>query len=278
MKIDIVEMTPTKAQLVFTDTNPTFVNALRRIITADVPKMAIDNVEFHLGPIMDEGGQAYESITPLFDEILSHRLSLVPVPTDLDTFVFRSKCSCNGEGCPSCTIMYSLNKKGPCTVYSGDLEPIGSEKFRVKDDLIPIVKLAHDQALLVYATAELGTGKQHAKWQAALGAGYRYSAKITIKHDKCDLGASCVEVCPKDVLVKEDKKVVAKHPENCNLCGACMEVCEAGVIKVEGDPSKMHFRFETDGSLTAKDLLVRGLKTLEERFENLREQISKLEE
>ena len=178
MKIDIVEMTPTKAQLVIHDTNPTFVNALRRIITADVPKMAIDNVEFHLGPIMDEGGQAYESITPLFDEIVAHRLSLIPIPTDLDTFVFRSKCSCNGEGCPSCTIMYSLNKKGPCTVYSGDLEPIGSEKFRVKDDLVPIVKLAHDQALLVYATAELGTGKQHAKWQAALGAGYRYFAKI----------------------------------------------------------------------------------------------------
>ncbi|MGD9963710.1 MAG: DNA-directed RNA polymerase subunit D, partial [Thermoplasmata archaeon] len=57
MKIDIVEMTPTKAQLVINDTNPTFVNALRRIITSDVPKMAIDNVEFHLGPIMDEGGQ-----------------------------------------------------------------------------------------------------------------------------------------------------------------------------------------------------------------------------
>jgi DNA-directed RNA polymerase subunit D len=202
----------------------------------------------------------------------------VPIPTDLDSFVFRSKCSCGGEGCPSCTIMYSLNKKGPCTVYSGDLEPIGSDKFRVKDDLIPIVKLAEDQALLVYATAELGTGRQHSKWQAAIGAGYRYAAKITIKHDKCDLGASCVEVCPKDVLVKEDKKIVVKHPERCNLCGACVESCEAGVIKVEGDQTKVHFRFETDGSLTAKDLLVRGLKALEERFENLREQISKLEE
>lgn len=278
MKIDIVEMTPTKAQLVISDTNPTFVNALRRIIVSDVPKMAIDNVEFHLGPIMDESGQAYESITPLFDEILSHRLSLVPIPTDLDAFVFRSKCSCNGEGCPSCTVMYSLNKKGPCTVYSGDLEPIGSDKFRVKDDLIPIVKLADDQALLVYATAELGTGRRHAKWQAALGAGYRYFAKITIKNDKCDLGGSCVSACPKGVLAKEGKKIVVKHLENCNLCGACVEVCDVGCIKVEGDESKVLFRFETDGALTAKDLLIRGLKTLEERFETLREQVSHLEE
>jgi DNA-directed RNA polymerase subunit D len=278
MKIDIMEMTPTKAQFVISDTNPSFANALRRTITADVPKMAIDNVEFHLGPIMDESNQAYESVSPLFDEMVAHRLSLVPIPTDLEVFTFRSQCTCKGEGCPSCTIMYSMNKKGPCTVYSGDLEPLGSDKFRVKDDLIPIVKLNDDQALLVYATAELGTGRQHAKWQAALGVGYRYFAKIEINRDKCDIGGSCVKVCPKGVLVKEDKKIVVKHPEKCNLCNSCVEVCDAGVIKVTPDPSKILFRFETDGSLTAKEVLTRGLKALEEKFDNLREQVSKLED
>ena len=278
MKIDIVEMTQTRAQLVISDTNPSFTNALRRTIISEVPKMAIDNVEFHLGPIMDEKGQAYESVSPMFDEIVAHRLSLVPVPTDLEAFNFRAKCTCNGEGCPNCTVMYSLNKKGPCTVYSGDLEPVGDAKFRTKDDLIPIMKLADDQALLIYATAELGTGKQHAKWQAALGAGYRYFAKIEIDHSKCDLGGSCVKVCPKGVLTKEDKKIVAKHPEKCNHCNSCVEVCDAGVIKVTSDPSKILFRFETDGSLPAKTVLVKGLKILEERFETLREQVSALEE
>ena len=278
MKIDIVEMTQTRGQLVISDTNPSFANALRRTIVADVPKMAIDNVEFHLGPIMDEKGQAFESVSPMFDEILSHRLGLVPVPTDLETFNFRAKCTCNGEGCPNCTIMYSLNKKGPCTVYSGDLEPVGDPKFRIKDDLIPLVKLADDQALLIYATAELGTGKQHAKWQAALGAGYRYFARIEIDLSKCDLGGSCVKVCPKGVLSKEEKKIVAKHLEKCNLCNSCVEVCDAGVVKVTADPSKILFRFESDGSLPAKEILLRGLKTLEERFEGLREQISTLGE
>jgi DNA-directed RNA polymerase subunit D len=278
MKIDLIEMTPTRAQFVISDTSPAFANALRRTIVSDVPKMAIDNVEFHLGPIMDEKGTAFESVSPMFDEIVSHRLGLIPIPTDLETFNFRAKCACKGEGCPSCTIMYSLNKKGPCTVYSGDLEPIGDAKFRIKDDLIPIMKLADDQALLIYATAELGTGKQHAKWQAALGAGYRYFAKIDIDQAKCDIGGSCVKVCPKGVLAKEERKIVAKHPEKCNLCNACVEVCDAGVIKVTGDPAKVLFRFETDGSLTAKDVLLRGLKNLEERFEGLREQISTLEE
>lgn len=278
MKIDITEMTPNKAEFVISDTSPAFANALRRIISSDVPKMAIDNVEFHLGPIMDEKGTAFESVSPMFDEVVAHRLSMIPVPTDLETFNFRSKCSCNGEGCPSCTIMYSLNKKGPCTVYSGDLEPIGDAKFRIKDDLIPIVKLADDQALLVYATAELGTGRQHAKWQAAVGAGYRFFAKIEINHAKCDLGGSCVKVCPKGVLAKEEKKIVAKHPEKCNLCRACVEVCDASVIKVTPIPGKILFRFETDGSLQAKEVLIKGFKILEEKYDGLREQISTLEE
>lgn len=277
MKINVIEMTPTKAEFVIADTNPTFANAMRRTIVADVPKMAINNVEFHLGPIMDEGSQAYESISPLFDEVVAHRLSLVPIPTDLEQFNFREKCACGGEGCPSCTIMYSLNKKGPCTVYSGDLEPLGSENFRVKDDLIPIVKLADDQALLVYATAELGTGRQHAKWQATVGAGYRYFAKIDIDSTKCDVGCSCAEICPKDVLAKDGRKIVVKHPDKCNLCKSCVEMCETEAISITEDPSKILFRFETDGSTPAKDVLLKGLKMLEERFEQVREQISSLE-
>jgi len=282
MKIDIVEMTPTKAQFVINETDPSFANALRRTLVSDVPKMAIDGVELHLGPIMDEKGEGeFESTSPLFDEMVAHRLGLVPIPTDLDAFTFKSKCSCSGEGCANCTIMYSLNKKGPCTVYSGDLEPVEAQKgskFRVKDDLIPIVKLAANQALLIYATAELGTGKQHAKWQAAIGAGYRYFGIIEIDRDKCDVGGSCVDVCPKGVLVKEGKKIVVKHPERCNLCNSCVDACDAGVIKVKGDPTKIMFRFETDGSLTAKDALIRALKILDERFDGLREKVSALEE
>src|SRR6266571_693601 len=99
---------------------------------ADVAKSkAIEDVEFHLGTVQDESGKEYESLSPMFDEILSHRLGMVPIPTDLDLFVRRDKCTCGGEGCPSCTIMFVLNKKGPCTVYSGDLEPVADPKWRV---------------------------------------------------------------------------------------------------------------------------------------------------
>src|SRR2546427_8815026 len=151
---------------------PTFVNAIRRTLLSDVPKMAIEDVEFHLGPIRAEDGKENESVAPLFDEMTSHRLGLVPIPTDLQLFVPRATCpTCHGEGCPACTIIYSLNKRGPGVVTSGDLEPIGDSKLKPKDAKIPIVKLGDGQALLIYATAILGTGKEHAKWQVAPGVG-----------------------------------------------------------------------------------------------------------
>lgn len=274
MKIEIQEMTPTRGKIVFSDTDPSIVNAIRRTMIADVPKMAIETVEFHMGAIMDDEGKEYESGSPLFDEIIAHRLGLIPIPTDLELFGPRDKCSCEGEGCTNCTIMYSLNKKGPATVYSGDLEPLGDSKFKIKDDLIPILKLRERQAILAYATAQLSTGKEHAKFSPASGVGYRYSANISIDASKCDLDEACVEICPKDVFVREGKKISIAHPEKCNLCMACVEECEIGCVHVEEDSTRIVFKYETDGAINAKELLLHTLKILNEKFENFREMIS----
>jgi len=277
MKLEIQEMTATKGTIVFSETDPSVVNAVRRTMMVDVPKMAIEKIEFHMGAIMDEEGKEYESISPLFDEIVAHRLGLLPVPTDLETFVTKENCTCNGEGCPSCTIMYSINKKGPCTVYSGDLEPLGGAKFGIKEDLIPIVKLMDGQAILAYATAQISIGKEHAKYSPVCGAGYRYSAKIKLNSSKCDLDEACIEHCPKDVFVKEAKKIVIAHPERCNLCMACVEKCEMDCLKVEEDPSRIIFSYETDKSMSAKELILIALKILEDKFEIFRDSVSSLE-
>lgn len=277
MKISILEMTDTSARIVLEDTTPHFANALRRTLLADIPKMAIEDVELHLGPIRDEDGEEYESVTPLFDEILAHRLGLLPVPTDLELFVRRDECKdCGGEGCPNCTIMYSLNKKGPCMVYSRDLEPVGDPSLKIKDPNIPLVKLGEGQAILVYATAILGTGKEHAKWQVASGVGYKYFPTIEIDRKKCDLCGSCVDICPRGILSIGKKKLEIKDLENCNMCRECVEACTSGAITVESDPTKIIFQFETDGSLTAERALFYGLKLLEEEFADLDRKIRAL--
>ncbi len=276
MKLEFRELTETKGLVVIDDSSPSMVNALRQTLVSDIPKMAIEYVEFHLGPIRDQDGREYESISPLFDEILSHRLGMVPIPTDLDFFSFREECECEGEGCPKCSIMYVLNKKGPCTVYSGDLEPVGDSSLKIKEDLIPLVKLSEGQAPLIYATAILGTGREHAKWQVCHGVGYKYYPEIKIDAKKCDKGGSCVRICPRDVLVEGDKKIEVADAEACTLCMSCIEECEPGAIKVKGNPSKFVLTFETDGSVSAKRALQYALDLLAGKAEGFREGVSSL--
>jgi DNA-directed RNA polymerase subunit D len=277
MDLKIIDLTDTHAKFIISGTRPDMANALRRTLMTEVPKMAIETVEFHLGPIRDEDGKEYESVSPLFDEIIAHRLGLVPVPTDPELYVEKDQCTCNGEGCPNCTIMYSLNKKGPCEVYSGDLEPLGSQELRVKDELIPIVKLGPKQALLVYASANLGIARKHAKWQVTSGTSYRYYPKVTIDMAKCDAGdAACITVCPRKVLAKKEGKLVVEDLEACTLCMACVDACSHGALEVEGDATKFLFEFETDGSLTARDTLRKALDILEKKFDGFREDVSNL--
>ncbi|MFW6304220.1 MAG: DNA-directed RNA polymerase subunit D [Candidatus Saliniplasma sp.] len=278
MKLEDKQLGARKAKLVVSNVNPPLINSLRRALIADVPKLAIEDVEFHLGSIGSEDeDKEYESNTPLFDEIIAHRLGMIPIPTDLELFNFRDECEkCEGEGCPNCTIIYSLSKKGPCTVYSGDLNPVGETELRVVDDLIPIVKLEDDQAILLYATAELGTAKEHAKWQPTSGVGYKYYPKIEFDEDKCDQCGECVEACPVDILEINDDKINVTDIEECTLCKSCVDVCDTGGIDVQGREDKFILRYETDGSLTAEDTLKKSLEVLDEKFDDFINMIDEL--
>ncbi len=273
MDIEVKILKDREAKLLVSNTNPPMVNALRRVLIADVPKLAIEDIEFHLGTIGDEmEDKEYESSAPLFDEIIAHRLGMLPIPTDLELFDFRDRCDeCEGEGCPNCTIIYSLNKKGPCTVYSGDLIPVGENDLRPVDDLIPLVKLDDTQALLIYATAELGTAKQHAKWQPTNGVAYKYYPEIEIDQDSCNLCGECVESCPKEVLDIEDEELIIADLEGCKFCSLCEEVCAPGAIDVSGREDKFILTFETDGSLTSEEVLKEGLQILKGKFDEIAE-------
>ena len=273
----MLEEMENRAKFLITEGSPEKVNALRRALMMDVPKLAIDDVEFHLGSSVDAEGNEYESISPVFDEIVAHRLGLVPIPTDLDLFGFRDQCSCGGEGCPNCTIYFSLEKRGPCEVYSGDLNCLGDSKFQPKDQLIPIVRLGERQGILAYAIAELGTGRKHAKWQPTHGVGYKYYPTVTIDRSKCDNGGTCIEICPKGVMKFKDQKVQVVDNDACVLCEDCVKVCRADAIKVKWSEDKFIFEFETDGSLSARVALIAALESLERSFDEFRENIASLE-
>lgn len=275
MDIDIIEMKEKKAKFILKNSSPAMANALRRTLISDIPKMAIDKVEFHLGPIMYDDKE-YESATPLFDEIIAHRLGMVPIPTNLDLFCRQSECTCGGEGCANCTIMYSLNKIGPCTVMSGDLEPVGNPDLKVRDEFIPIVELTDKQAVLIYATAVMGTARTHVKWQVANGVGYSYLPIISINPTKAsdEDVIACAKICPRNVFGIKNGKLVIENLLNCTLCKSCVERAGINSVSVNGDNTNFLFKFETDGSMTARQTLEKAVDIL---FNEAKDFISQLE-
>ena len=277
MDVTITDLKPRYLRLELTGTTAAQVNAIRRTLLADVPKLAIEDVEFHLGPIRDEAtGKDYDSSTSMFDEAVALRLGLLPIPTDLGQFRRKSECTCNGAGCPHCQVMYSIDKKGPCTVYARDVLPLGDPTLAILEPEIPIVRLGARQALLAYATAVVGTAREHAKWQVANAVGMTPRPHIKIsKHAGCT--DACLKraaaSCPVNILEYTPGKVNVTDETKCILCWACEKSCEHGSIKVEPDEEKFFLRFETDGSLSSRESFRFAVKDLKRRFEDLREAV-----
>ena len=277
MEVDVLDLKPRSMRVEIKGTSAAKVNAIRRTLLADVPKLAIEDVEFHLGPIRDETtGKDYDSSTSMFDEGVALRLGLLPIPTDLGQFRRKSECTCGGEGCTHCQVMYSIDKKGPSTVYAKDVVPLGDETLAILEPGVPIVRLGARQAILAYATAVMGTAREHAKWQVAhaVGASPHPEIKVSKKPGCSDACLKRVAAsCPVNILDLSNGKFSVTDESKCILCMACEKACEHGSVKVEPDESRRYLTFETDGSVSSRDALRFALRDLKRRFEDLREAV-----
>jgi DNA-directed RNA polymerase subunit D len=275
--VTVTDLKPRELRLEFSGASASKINAIRRTLIADVPKLAIEDVEFHLGPIRDEAsGKDYDSSTSMFDEGVALRLGLLPVPTDLGQFRRRSECTCEGAGCPHCQVMFSIDKKGPCTVYARDVTPLGDASLAILEPEVPIVRLGARQALLAYATATVGSAREHAKWQVAHAVGVSPRPHIKIsKRSGCSDAClkRAAQSCPVNILEYDSGKVSVTDETKCILCWACEKSCEHGSVKVEPDTERFFLQFQTDGSLTAREALRYAMKDLKRRFEELREAV-----
>ena len=160
MKVNVRKMEDNYAQIEFKDVNYSFVNSVRRALVSMVPCLAIHEVDFHMGSlgsyVDEESGEEreYESISAMFNEIISHRIGMLPIPTGKKTVEAFGNSIDDDSKQPD--IMYSLHKQGPCTVYSGDLEPVsGDSSLIIPEAKVPIVKLGEGQTILVYAKAKI---------------------------------------------------------------------------------------------------------------------------
>ena len=254
MKAEVIRTYENGKVTIQLDATPAIANVLRRAVFDLVPTMAIEDLELT------------KNSSIMYDEMIGHRVGLLPLTTDLKSYNLISECSCEGAGCSKCTLKLTLKAKGPETVHA---EEIKSKDPKVKPvyPKTPITKLLKGQELEFEATAILGRGSQHAKFCPGL-AWYSYKPKITITNEKLD--AATLQKYPPQVVSngKIDKKLIEEH----NLVDAVDGISDA--VTIEYDPTCMLLSVEPWGQLIAKEILLSAideLQSLLKKFESAME-------
>lgn len=265
MKVQILGKNDIQMRLLIEETDPAFMNALRRIITSEVPSMAVDDVVI------------IENSSALQDEFLAHRIGLIPLRTDLATYNLPENCKCKSEfGCNLCRVSLILDVEATdhaLTVYS---DHFTSENPSIvpASGKIPIVKLAPEQKVRLEAYARLGKGKDHARWQPVSLCAYKYMPIITVDPELCDLCGDCVKICPKNVLAKTGSTIEIRNIIDCTSCQDCVDACQKDprAIAVAWDEGSFVFDIESTGALPPETILQAALEILDGKLKSFRDE------
>ncbi|KPP77319.1 DNA-directed RNA polymerases I and III subunit RPAC1-like [Scleropages formosus] len=192
-RIDIIQMDENSMEFDMVGIDAAIANAFRRILLAEVPTMAVEKVFI------------YNNTSIIQDEILAHRLGLIPIKADPRLFEYRN--ADDEEGTEIDTIQLQLKVK--CTrnpraskdssdpselyinhmVYSRDMKwvPIGNQAdvfgeagiAPVHGDIL-LAQLRPGQELDIVMHCVKGIGKDHAKFSPVATASYRLLPEITL--------------------------------------------------------------------------------------------------
>lgn len=253
METELIEHNKKQNRVVFLlkNSTPAFANMLRKTIIDEVPTMAIEDIEFR------------KNSSVLYDEIIAHRMGLIPLTTDLKSYNMPAECTCKGEGCSKCQLQMTLKAKGPGYAYASDIKSKDPKVVPVEPKT-PVVKLIKGQALELEATAVLGTGKDHAKWSPGL-AFYKYKPVIEIKKGVKDPKA-VADSCPVDVFTAKSKDLAINKDNlmKCHLCGACTDV-DPEHIKLNESDKDFVFTVESWGQLSPKQMVSVAVELIQKK-------------
>lgn len=223
-------------------------NALRRILLAEVPTMAIDLVEIE------------NNTTVLCDEFLCHRLGLVPlVSADVHKFKYTRDCSCM-QYCPECSVELSLNVR--CTDDStldvttrsliSQHAEVGPFFASDDDNGILLVKLRKNQELKVRCIAKKGIAKEHAKWCPVSTVGFEYDPDNVLRHTTFWVEENIDKEWPKSANSTHEK-----YPQG------------RDEFDPHATPNKFYFTVETVGCLAPDAVVLSALSVLQYKLATL---------
>jgi len=291
VKAKIIEENEEKIRILLTDTDRAFVNAIRRTLISETPKMAIDKVRFEMGTI-EQDGEVWETNGPLPDEMIAQRLAMIPIPTVHDEFHFQDECpECadlveKDRGCPLCTMIYTCKEfgtEGGRMVTAGDMSYLGEARLNIPENFrsIPITKLSKGQMIEFYATAIMGRGSEHAKWSPVCGTTFNqrkegvlnnktkakilWNLNLSIKAKDFDSQGRLTDIEKVDLLADDLNHVGPGTEESRDFKDA---------ITLEDTPGEFILSFETDGSMTPRVAFERAIAELSGKFGEIKEDVA----
>jgi DNA-directed RNA polymerase II subunit RPB3 len=276
--VELVQLREDYIEFYLVNADLSFANALRRIMIAEVPTMAIDMVSIKA------------NTSPLFDEFIAHRLGLIPlISTDVSRYEYSRKCNCN-EPCESCSVQFFLRVRceaDSMEVTTDHIQSVHKDstiipvKFHDQDPII-IAKLRKNQELDMNMIAKKGIGKEHSKWSPVSSVIMQHEPEIEFVDkgnliNKLSVGQKkeFVNSCPTKVYRYDEsrKTIEIENPLNCSYCEECLikldsfevdknKIDRNKAIRIAPKKNRFLFKVESVGSLKAEQIVMDAFKEL----------------
>ncbi|XP_012289110.1 DNA-directed RNA polymerases I and III subunit RPAC1 [Orussus abietinus] len=306
LKVEIVRESDDKREMEFDliGVSAALANVFRRILLSEVPSMALEKV-FLLN-----------NTSLIADEILAHRLGLIPLKADPRLFEYCCNVGSEEEVSDQDTLRYEM--KVTCTwntqapkdsrrpediyrnnnVYSRDIKwvpigrqaeiyPNGEEQFGVLENDILICKMRPGQEIHAFMHAVKGIGKDHAKFSPVATATYRLMPDIRltkpVKGEKAERLKNCfspgvVEIVETRKGNSDSREARIKQPRH--------DSCSRNVFRYDDlkdcvqlgrIPDHFIYTIESVGALPAGILFLEAVKVLKRKCKAFIEEIDSID-
>ncbi|XP_024960496.1 DNA-directed RNA polymerases II, IV and V subunit 3-like [Cynara cardunculus var. scolymus] len=288
-KVKIRELKDDYAKFELRETDASMANALRRVMIAEVPTIAIDLVEIEVNSSV------------LNDEFIAHRLGLIPLTSERAMSMrFSRDCdACDGDGqCEFCSVEFHLRAKcindqtldvtskdlysSDHTVVPVDFSDTGAGFENNEDQRgITIVKLRKGQELRLRAIARKGIGKDHAKWSPAATVTFMYEPEIHVNEEMMETlsleeKTSVVESSPTKVfgINPHTQQVEVVDREAYTYDDEVLKKVEAmgkpGLVEIYAKEDSFIFTVESTGAVKASQLVLNAIEVLKQKLDAVR--------
>jgi DNA-directed RNA polymerase subunit D len=240
-----------KCTLLLKGISTAYANSMRRSFIENVPVLAIEDL------------QIKKNNSALYDEIIAHRLGLIPLKTDMSTYEqapddYKNPDDLNVKQ----KVVLTLKAKGPGMVYASEIK---SQDPAIKPvyPKMPIVNLLQGQEFEFEAVAIMGVGRIHAKWSPCL-AYYRQKPIIEVKK-KVDNAKEVIDNQPDKIFILKNNNLVVDSEKilSSNLVEEAVSLCKPkGSVALTYSDDEIIFTIESWGQITCKEIILEGLKQI----------------